>query len=409
MTGSDGGRSFSEFFAEGQYQTQAETLEVKPSQKELIIGVPKESTLSENRVAIVPNSVRTLIGYGFKVIVERGAGEASHFTDHQFSEAGAEVTSDRKKIFSALVVIKVTPPTEEELEMFTLDQTLISPLHIPTLTENYIMLLKKKKVNAFAMEYLRSSDGTYPIVRIMSEIAGMSIIQTASELLSFSNGGRGVLLGGVSGVPPAKVIILGAGVVGEFATKAALGLGASVRVFDNDVSKLMRIQKLVGQSLHTSTFNPVYLGYQMMSADVVIGAVHSSTGRAPILVTEEMVAKMKPGSVIIDVSIDQGGCIETSEMTTLESPTFIKHDVIHFCVPNIPSKVPRTASVAISNITTGILIKIGKAKTIENLIYNNEGLRNGIYTFKGCLTNEYVASRFGLKYTSINLLMASNF
>jgi len=409
MTGSDGGRSFSEFFAEGQYQTQAETLEVKPSQKELVIGVPKESTLSENRVAIVPNSVRTLIGYGFKVIVERGAGEASHFTDHQFSEAGAEVTSDRKKIFSALVVIKVTPPTEEELEMFTLDQTLISPLHIPTLTENYIMLLKKKKVNAFAMEYLRSSDGTYPIVRIMSEIAGMSIIQTASELLSFSNGGRGVLLGGVSGVPPAKVIILGAGVVGEFATKAALGLGASVRVFDNDVSKLMRIQKLVGQSLHTSTFNPVYLGYQMMSADVVIGAVHSSTGRAPILVTEEMVAKMKPGSVIIDVSIDQGGCIETSEMTTLESPTFIKHDVIHFCVPNIPSKVPRTASVAISNITTGILIKIGKAKTIENLIYNNEGLRNGIYTFKGCLTNEYVASRFGLKYTSINLLMASNF
>lgn len=409
MTGSDGGRSFSEFFAEGQYQTQAETLEVKPSSKELIIGVPKESTLSENRVAIVPNSIRTLVGYGFKVFVERGAGEASHFTDHQFSEAGAEVTSDRKKIFSASIVMKVTPPTEEELEMFTLDQILISPLHIPTLTENYIKLLKKKKVNAFAMEYLRSSDGTYPIVRIMSEIAGMSIIQTASELLSYSNGGRGVLLGGVSGVPPAKVIILGAGVVGEFATKAALGLGASVRVFDNDVSKLMRIQKLVGQSLHTSTFNPVYLGYQMMSADVVIGAVHSSTGRAPILVTEEMVTKMKPGSVIIDVSIDQGGCIETSEMTTLKSPTFIKHDVIHFCVPNIPSKVPRTASVAISNITTGILIQIGKAKTIENLIYNDEGLRNGIYTFKGCLTNEYIAERFGLKYTSINLLMASDF
>jgi len=325
MVGSDGGKSFSEFFAEGQYQTQAETLEVKPSSKELIIGVPKESTLSENRVAIVPNSIRTLVGYGFKVIVERGAGEASHFTDHQFSEAGAEVTSDRKKIFGASIVIKVSPPTEAELELFTLNQTLISPLHIPTLTENYISLLKKKKVNAFAMEYLRSSDGTYPIVRIMSEIAGMSIIQTASELLSSSNGG------------------------------------------------------------------------------------HSSTGRAPILVTEEMVTKMKPGSVIIDVSIDQGGCIETSEMTTLESPTFIKHDVIHFCVPNIPSKVPRTASVAISNITTGILIKIGKAKTIENLIYNNEGLRNGIYTFKGCLTNEYIASHFGLKYTSINLLMASHF
>jgi len=293
--------------------------------------------------------------------------------------------------------------------MFTSDQVLISPLHIPTITEEFILLLKKKKVNAFAMEYLRSNDGTYPIVRIMSEIAGMSIIQTASELLSFSNGGRGVLLGGVSGVPPAKVIILGAGVVGEFATKAALGLGASVRVFDNDVSKLMRIQKLVGQSLHTSTFNPVYLGYQMMSADVVIGAVHSATGRAPILVTEEMVSKMKPGAVIIDVSIDQGGCIETSEMTTLANPTFVKHDVIHFCVPNIPSKVPRTASVAISNITTTLLVKIGKAKSIENLIYNDAGLCNGIYAFKGCLTNEYLAKRFNLKYTSINLLLASDY
>ncbi len=409
MVESGEGRSFKEFFAEGQYQTQAETLEVTPSHREVVIGIPKESTLSENRVAIVPNSIRTLVGYGFSVLVESGAGEASHFTDHQFSEAGAQVTKDRKQIFESSIVLKVTPPTLEELEMFTSDQVLISPLHIPTITEEFLHLLKKKKVNAFAMEYLRSSDGTYPIVRIMSEIAGMSIIQTASELLSFSNGGRGVLLGGVSGVPPAKVIILGAGVVGEFATKAALGLGASVRVFDNDVSKLMRIQKLVGQSLHTSTFNPVYLGYQMMSADVVIGAVHSATGRAPILVTEEMVSKMKPGAVIIDVSIDQGGCIETSEMTTLANPTFIKHDVIHFCVPNIPSKVPRTASVAISNITTTLLVKIGKAKSIENLIYNDAGLCNGIYAFKGCLTNEYLAKRFNLKYTSINLLLASDY
>ncbi len=409
MTGSGGGRSFSEFFAEGQYQTQAETLEVSPKRREIVIGIPKETTLSETRVAIAPNSIRTLAGYGLKVVVERGAGEASHFSDHDFSEAGAEITSSKQQVFESSIVVKVTPPTIEELEMFTHDQILISPLHIPTLTEEFILLLKKKKVNAIAMEYLQAENGSFPIVRIMSEIAGMSIIQTASELLSSTNGGRGVLLGGVSGVPPAKVIILGAGVVGEFATKAALGLGASVRVFDNDVSKLMRIQKVVGQSLHTSTFNPVYLGYQLMSADVVIGAVHSSTGRAPILVTEEMVMKMKPGAVIIDVSIDQGGCIETSEMTTLSSPTFTKHDVIHFCVPNIPSKVPRTASVAISNIITTILVKIGNAKTIENLIYNDPGLRNGIYTFKGCLTNEYISQRFGMKYTSINLLMASDF
>lgn len=257
------------------------------------------------------------------------------------------------------------------------------------------------------MEYLQSEDGSYPIVRILSEIAGMSAMHTAAEYLANNKGGRGVLLGGVSGVPPAKVVILGAGVVGEFATKAALGLGASVRIFDNDISKLMRLQTAVGRQLHTSSINPVYLAYQLLSADAVIGAMHTTHGRTPIIITEEMVSNMKDGAVIIDVSIDQGGCIETSEMTTHEKPTFVKHGVIHYCVPNIASKVSRTASMAVSNIITPLLIKAGSALNIESLVYNSKGIRHGVYAYKGSCTNEYICKRFDLKYTSIELLLTS--
>jgi alanine dehydrogenase len=226
-------------------------------------------------------------------------------------------------------------------------------------------------------------------------------------LLSNVRGGRGVLLGGVSGVPPAKVVILGAGVVGEYAIRTALGLGVSIRVFDDDVYKLMRIQKLLGRQLHTSTINPVYLEYQLLSADVVIGAIHSKEGRTPMVVTEEMVTKMKAGSVIIDVSIDQGGCIETSQVTSHDKPTFTKYDVIHYCVPNIASKVSRTSSVAVSNILTPILLKAGEAGSVERLLFTSPGLRHGIYTYKGCVTNEYLSRRFEMKYTALDLLITS--
>lgn len=258
------------------------------------------------------------------------------------------------------------------------------------------------------MEYLQSEDGNYPIVRIMSEIAGSCAVLTAAEYLNNTReGGRGVLLGGISGVPPAKIVILGAGVVAESAIKVAIGLGASVRVFDNDITKLMRLQNTVGRHLHTSSINPVYLAYQLTSADVVIGAIHSKSGRSPIIVSEEMVSKMKDGAVIIDVSIDQGGCFETSRMTTLENPSFIKHGVIHYCVPNIASKVSRTASLAVSNIITPLLLKMGSGLHFDNILYENHGIRHGCYVYKGCITNEYLSKRFGLKYTSLELLMTS--
>jgi alanine dehydrogenase len=401
--------SFSDFFTEGQYQTQVETLEVSHKSSSLTIGLPKEESGDENRIAIVPNSIRTLIGYGHKVKIEVGAGEKSKYTDHDYSEAGGIISYSKEEVYKSDVIVKVAPPTLEEIELMHPNQILISPILLPTMTEEYILALKRKRVISMAMEYLQSDEGIFPLVRIMSEIAGMTSIFTAAELLSYSSGGRGVLLGGVSGVPPAKVVILGAGVVGEFATKTALGLGASVRIFDNQINKLMRIQNIIGRHLHTSTFNPVYLGYQLLSADVVIGAVHSKTGRTPILVTEEMVSKMKPGSVIIDVSIDQGGCIETTEVTSHSDPIVIKHDVIHYGVPNIASKVPRTASMAVSNIITPLLVKMGKCGSLENLLYESKNIRHGVYCYKGALTNEYLSQRFNIKYQDINLLLASKF
>ncbi|MDX1476686.1 MAG: alanine dehydrogenase [Saprospiraceae bacterium] len=402
-----GGVSFSSIFSQESLEPQAETLEVKGKERNLFIGIPLETTMLENRVALVPHSVSTLVGLGHRVVVQSGAGDNSNFTDSDYSEAGAEVAATREEVYRADVIVKVAPPTLEEIDLLHADQILISPLQIPIISEQYIQRLREKRVIAVAMEYLQADDGSFPVVRIMSEIAGISAMHTAAELLSNVKGGRGVLLGGVSGVPPAKVVILGAGMVGEFATRTALGLGASVRIFDNDVYKLMRIQKLIGRQLHTSTINPVYLGYQLLSADCVIGAIHSREGRTPVVVSEEMVSRMKPGSVIIDVSIDQGGCFETSEVTTHEKPTFTKYDVVHYCVPNIASKVARTASVAVSNILTPLLMRAESTGSIERLLFEHPGIRHGVYTYKGCLTNHYLSKRFGMKYTNLDLLITS--
>ncbi len=399
--------SFSTFFAKGQYETQTEMLEVAGRFQKLTIGIPLETTLQENRIAIVPNSVRILKGYGHDVLVESKAGSSSSFTDRDYSEAEAEITKDRKKVFQSHILIKTQPPTLEEIDLMQVGQVLISPLPLPIISKEYIKKLQAKKVYALAMEYIQADDGTYPIVRMMSEIAGMVSMLTGADLLTKARGGRGVLLGGISGVPPAKVVILGAGVVGEHATRTALGLGASVRIFDNDVYKIMRLQNQIGRPLHTSALNPVYLGYQLLSADVVIGAIHSKTGRAPVIVTEEMISKMKEGAVVIDVSIDQGGCFETSEVTTLKNPTFTKHGVIHYCVPNIASNVARTASISISNIMTPIVLQFSKSKDLTRLFYDNTGIRKGVYIYQGKLTNEYLAKRYSLKYTDLNLVLTS--
>lgn len=390
-----------------EFLTQPEMLELYRAKSSIKIGIPLESGMQENRVALVPVSVSNLVARGHLVYVESQSGVKAHYSDIDYSEAGAIITHDRKTVFECDIILKVAPPTLEELQWFHPNQVLVSPLNFPIIDSDYIQALRQKRVTAIAMEYLQADDGTFPLVRIMSEIAGISVVQTAAELLSHPKQGKGLLLGGISGVPPAKVIILGAGVVAEYATRAALALGASVRIFDDNIHKLIRIQNRMGRQLYTSSLNPITLTQQLMTADVAIGAIHSKTGRTPLLVSEEMILQMKPGSVIIDVSIDQGGCFETSQLTTHDQPIRIVHGVIHYGVPNIASKVARTASIGISNIITTILQQAGDAGGIDHVIYSHKGLRNGIYTYKGCLTNEYLSQRFGIKYTNLELLLTA--
>ncbi len=396
-------------FTQAGYEPQTELLPIKHKNKSLSIGIPKEITLQEMRVALVPSSVVTLIANGHRLLVENEAGLGSHFTNSDYSEVGAEIVYSPEEVYKADVIIKVAPPTVEEIELMHPNQLLISPLQLPIITEEYINKLRQKRIIALAMEYIQDSSGAFPIVRIMSEIAGISAMHIAAQLMMSQDGGKGMLLGGISGIPSSKVVILGAGVVAENAIKVAIGLGAEVRVFDNNIYKLRRIQEQLGRNLFTSVLNPVYLEQELVQADVVIGALHAKSGRTPIIVSEEMVSRMKQGAVIVDVSIDQGGCIATSRLTSLQKPTFIKHDVIHYCVPNIASNVPRTASAAVSNILTPILLKAGNVASIERLFFSKFGLRHGVYTYKGCLTNEYLGRRFSIKYTNLDLLITSNY
>jgi alanine dehydrogenase len=388
---------------------QEEHLEVLPRHRHLFIGLPKVNHNLENRIALTPWAVRVLTSQGHRVVVESGAGLRSHFSDHEYSEAGAEIEHSREKVFEAHILIRVAPLELEEITLCHPNQIVITPIHLPTLSADYLFRLKEKRVIALAVDYVKDTAGDFPFVRIMSEMAGISAFQTAAELLTVSGGGRGVLLGGITGVPPAKVVILGSGIVAEYAVRAALGCGAEVRVFDNHVRKLMRLQHHIGRQVFTSTIDPYVLRHELMDADVAIGAMHSGHGRTPVVVSEDMVEQMRKGSVIVDVSIDQGGCFATSRLTTHDQPTFRAHDVIHYCVPNIASRIPRTGSAAFSNILSSLLFRADETHGMENLIRQSPGLQNGVYVYKSCLTNEYMSQRFNMKFTDLPLLLASNF
>jgi alanine dehydrogenase len=384
---------------------QEQTLQVQQSHEKLYIGIPNEPSSHENRVALTPASVAALTAQGHHIVVESGAGLRSHFTDHDYSEAGAEIAHSQIHVYKANILLKVAPLSEEEVELLHPNQLVSAPIHLPTLTADLITRLKNKRVTAVAMDYVKDASGAFPIVRAMSEIAGISAILTAAELLSNAANGQGVLLGGVTGVPSAKVVILGAGMVAEAATRVALGLGADVRIFDNDTHKLLRLQRHVGRTLFTSTFSPKVLEQELLTADVAIGALHSQTGRTPVVVSDTLVSRMKQGSIIVDVSIDQGGVFATSQITNLAQPTYRRHGVIHYCVPNIASRVAQTASNAVSNIFTAQLMAAADAGGFESLIMNDLGFRNGIITYKGCITNQHIAARFGLKHADLSLLL----
>lgn len=389
------------------YETLEETLDIKPQGAQLHIGIPKETAFQENRVALTPEAVSVLVSNGHQVVIEHNAGEAAHFGDKDYSEAGARIVYEKAEVYRCPILVKSAPVIEEDIPFLQLNQVIISPIHLSVLKSELLQKMMDKRITAISFENLKDDSGTYPIVRSMSEIAGSAVMLLAAHYLGSANHGKGVLLGGISGIPPTKVIILGAGIVGEYATRAAIALGASVKVFDNSVYRLKRLQTNVGHRLWTSVIEPRILAKQLKSCEVAVGALNSAGGRTPMVVTEEMVSNMRTGSVILDVSIDRGGCFETSEITSHEQPVFIKYGVIHYCVPNIPSGFARTASQAISNVLMPLLLEAGEEGGIEKLLWHKVHLRSGIYMFKGALTNFYLSERFDLKYTDLNLLIAS--
>lgn len=385
---------------------QEEMLEVGRKKGKLFIGIPKEISFQENRVALVPDAVALLVNNGHRIVVETNAGKMANFQDHDYSEAGAQIVFSAEEVYKADIILKVAPPSPQEIELMQQKQTLISALQLTVQPEDFIKQLMNKKITAIAFDWIRDQDGIYSVIRSMGEIAGGTSILIAAEYLSNANNGQGAILGGISGISPTEVVILGAGTVGEFATRAALGLGASVKVFDNSIYRLRRLQSDIGTRIFTSVIQPRVLAKHLKTADVVIGAIRAQHGRTPLVVTEEMVAEMKVGSVIIDVSIDQGGCFETSEVTNHTKPVFRKHGVIHYCVPNIASRVSRTASYALSTIFAPILLNIGEEGGVENMLRRDEGVRNGIYVYNGVLTNQVLGEMFKLPFKDINLFMA---
>lgn len=389
------------------YETLEEKLDIKPKGAQLHIGIPRETAFQENRIALTPDAVGVLVSNGHDVVIEHNAGEASHFRDKDYSENGARIVYEKAEVFKAPILVKSAPVVEEDLPYLQFNQVIISPIHLSAMKAELLQKMMDKRITAISFENLKDDSDSLPIVRSMSEIAGSAVMLIAAQYLSSANHGKGVLLGGISGIPPTKVIILGAGIVGEFAARAALALGASVKVFDSSVYRLKRLQNNIGQRMWTSVIEPRILSKQLKTCEVAVGALASQTGRTPVVVTEEMVSNMRPGSVIIDVSIDRGGCFETSEITSHEHPIFMKYGVIHYCVPNIPSGFARTASQAISNVLMPLLLEAGEEGGFENLVWHKVHLRSGIYIFKGALTNFHLSQRFDLKYTDLNLLIAS--
>lgn len=387
-------------FSEQELLPKEEKLEVIKKNPKFSIGIPKETCLNERRTCITPDAVQVLSQHGHEIRIEAGAGLGSFFTDQQYSEAGAIIVDSPSEAFSQDLVMKINPPTLEEISMLRPCTYLISALQINLRDTAYFMKLAEKKVNAIAFEFITDDYHQRALVRLIGEIAGTASVLYSSELLSLSNG---LMLGGITGVRPTEVVIIGAGIVGEFAAKAAIGLGATVKVFDNSLSKLRRLHTLVDGRVPTSIIDPKELAKSLRRADVVIGAL-ARMNQQPVI-TEEMVVKMKKGSVIIDITIDHGKVSETSELTTMEQPYFIKHEVIHCGLPNLTSRIPRTTTKAISNFFLSYLLNYDQEGGFENMLVHTNQMKDSLYMYKGRHTKKSICERFNLTYHDINLLI----
>lgn len=394
-------------FGNGAFMPKEEQLETAVRYRRISIGMPRDNNDEEKRVAITPESVNLLVENGNEVIIQKGAGAGANYTDKDYSENGAIMTDSPARVFSADVVIKVAPFIEHETDYLKGNQVVMSFLNVLKLSEETLGKLIRKKVTALAFEKIKDSNDEMPVMESMSEICGVTSILIASDYLSNHHGGKGVMLGGITGVTPTEVVIVGANTAGEYAARAAIGLGSEVMIFDNSLNRLRKFQTLLGQRLQTSTFHPQVLKKALKSADVLIGAIELEDLKPWYHITEEMIKMMKKGSVIIDLSIDRGGCIETTECRALHDPVYEKHGVIHFSAWNLPSRVARTASIALSNIFTPLLQNMADAGGITQFLKNDHGMRKGAYLYNGILTNETLGQKFGILSKDLDLLLSA--
>lgn len=403
----DESKSFVKLTNVGQLMPQEEMLESTPQKSRIIIGLPKEPSPNENRISIVPEAVKLLVESGHEVLVEEGAGEGANYSNEQFASAGANIVSSAEETYKSDIILKVAPPIEEELEMMGKHKVLLSSLFLSNSRKSFFTRLMSQKSIAVAYEYIQDKSGALPVMKSMSEIVGNTAVIIASQHLRSTDFGKGKLLGGFPGISPAEVVIIGSGTVAEYAARTALGMGASVKIFDNSIYKLRNIQNNLGHSIPTSTLRSNSLKTALKQADVVISAKFTPLGLSPCLITEDMVSSMETGSIIVDVSIDQGGCFETSKITTHDNPIYRAHGVTHYCVPNIASCVPNTASFSLSNILAPMLMRISDYGGIEKMLKQDIGFRKGVYIYNGILTNNYIGNSFGIPSRDLDLLMAA--
>jgi alanine dehydrogenase len=401
------GKSYLKLSEKGVLMPREETLERLPQHKKFVIGIPLEKDENERRIALVPNAVDLLVKNGHKVVIEENAGKAAHFSNELYAEAGAVIVPSAQEVWQSDIVIKIAAPDEEEQEFIRKNQVVFSALMPQSRNKFYFKKLMEKKPVAVAYELIKDKTGAFPLVRSMSEIIGNTAVMIAAEYLSSPKYGKGVMLGGFPGIRPSEVVIIGSGTVAEYAARTAYGMGALVKVFDDSVYKMRDLQNKLAFRISTSVLQPILLLKALREADVVIAAKHSSTGQPACFISTDMIRQMKRGAIIVDVSIDQGGCFETSRATSHQHPVFQEFGVTHYCVPNIASRVPHTASYSLSNYLAGMLLKMGESGDIHHFILHDKPFSNGVYIYNGALTNKNIADSFGLPFRDLDLLTSA--
>jgi len=389
-----------------QLLPKEEMLAVDHQKSSLIIGVLAETEQEEHRVCLTPESVGLLVEYGHKVVLQTGAGLRSGYSDMDYSEQGAQIQESSTEVMQSQILLKVSPLTYAERTLIKKNQLIITSLQLINQNREYFSDIVDRKATAVAFEKIKDGAKAFPLIRSMSEIVGSAGVHIAAHYLSDPKYGNGTMLGGIPGLKPAEMVIIGAGTVGEYAARSAIGMGASVKIFDNSIHKLRRIQNNLQQNLFTSTFQPQTLSNALKNADVVIGALRVHDSGTTFKVPSYMVEGMRKGSVIIDISIDQGGSFETSRATNHKDPVYQQFGVTHYCVPNIASRVPYTASNALSNFFTPLLLEIGEAGGTSQFMKRNVGFRNGVYVFNGIITDNTIGQNFGFNYRDLDLLLA---